>query len=130
MIAKRSLRTIMSIEANVMEVTNTLVNKYLFEKPSFMHGGCDYDDKRLYHPQKRRLLRVCIRTDHILCEMYDHSKLYSNIIAEAIRPLIEDDPSIKVKSVITEVPSKFNYTIGYHKAWLAKQKAVKKIFGR
>ncbi|XP_016169048.1 uncharacterized protein LOC107611656 [Arachis ipaensis] len=59
----------------------------------------------------------------------DHSKLDSNTIAEAIKPLVEADPSIKVKSVITEVQSKFNYTISYRKAWLAKQKAVEKIFG-
>ncbi|XP_016168635.1 uncharacterized protein LOC107611194 [Arachis ipaensis] len=59
----------------------------------------------------------------------DHSKLDSNSIAEAIKPLVEADPSIKVKSVIAEVQSKFNYTISYRKAWLAKQKAVEKIFG-
>ncbi|RYQ98494.1 hypothetical protein Ahy_B07g086223 [Arachis hypogaea] len=59
----------------------------------------------------------------------DHSKLDSNTIAEAIKPLVEVDPSIKVKSVIVEVQSKFNYTISYRKAWLAKQKVVKSTFG-
>ncbi|XP_057719711.1 uncharacterized protein LOC130934140 [Arachis stenosperma] len=48
----------------------------------------------------------------------DHSKL-----------LVEADPSLKVKSVIAEVQSKFNYTISYRKAWLAKQRVVEKIFG-
>ncbi|XP_057756101.1 uncharacterized protein LOC130975304 [Arachis stenosperma] len=32
-------------------------------------------------------------------------------------------------AVIAEVQSKFNYTISYRKAWLAKQKAVESIFG-
>ncbi|RYR14936.1 hypothetical protein Ahy_B04g071660 [Arachis hypogaea] len=50
----------------------------------------------------------------------DHAKLDSDTIADAIRPLVEADPSIKVK---------FNYTVSYRKAWLAKQKAVAKIFG-
>ncbi|XP_015947367.1 uncharacterized protein LOC107472358 [Arachis duranensis] len=59
----------------------------------------------------------------------DHSKLDSNTIAEAIKPLVEADPSLKVKSVIAEVQSKFNYTVNYWKAWLAKQKSVEKIFG-
>ncbi|XP_057734719.1 uncharacterized protein LOC130950210 [Arachis stenosperma] len=59
----------------------------------------------------------------------DHSKLDSNTIAEAIKPLVEVDPSIRVKSVIAEVQSKFNYTISYRKTWLAKQKAVESIFG-
>ncbi|XP_020973276.1 uncharacterized protein LOC107633937 [Arachis ipaensis] len=59
----------------------------------------------------------------------DHAKLDSDTIADAIRPLVEADPSIKVKSVIAEVQGKFNYTVSYRKAWLAKQKAVAKIFG-
>ncbi|XP_057739988.1 uncharacterized protein LOC130957117 [Arachis stenosperma] len=59
----------------------------------------------------------------------DHAKLTSNTIAEAIRPLVEADPSIKVKSIIAEVQSRFNYNVSYCKAWLAKQKSVAKIFG-
>ncbi|XP_025621503.1 uncharacterized protein [Arachis hypogaea] len=58
----------------------------------------------------------------------DHSKLDSDTIAEAIRPLVEIDPSIKVKSIIAEVQSKFNYTISYRKAWLAKQKSIANVF--
>ncbi|RYR04355.1 hypothetical protein Ahy_B06g084058 [Arachis hypogaea] len=59
----------------------------------------------------------------------DHSKLDSNTIAEAIMPLVEAEPSLKVKSVIVEVQSKFNYTVSYQKGWLAEQKVVEKIFG-
>ncbi|XP_072076712.1 uncharacterized protein [Arachis hypogaea] len=59
----------------------------------------------------------------------DHSKLDSKTVAEAIKPLVEVDSSIKVKSVIADIQSKFNYTISYRKAWLAKQQAVKSIFG-
>ncbi|XP_057740416.1 uncharacterized protein LOC130957588 [Arachis stenosperma] len=59
----------------------------------------------------------------------DHSKLDSKTVAEAIKPLVEVDASIKVKSVIAEVQSKFNYTISYRKAWLAKQQAMESIFG-
>ncbi|RYR36730.1 hypothetical protein Ahy_A09g041685 [Arachis hypogaea] len=50
----------------------------------------------------------------------DHSKLNSNTIAEVIKPLVEADPSLKVKSVIVKVQSKFNYTASYRKTWLAK----------
>nr|XP_029144570.1 uncharacterized protein LOC112705303 [Arachis hypogaea] len=59
----------------------------------------------------------------------DHSKLDSDTVAEAIRPLVETDPSIKVKTIIAEVQSRFNYTISYRKAWLAKQKSIAKVFG-
>ncbi|XP_025616548.1 uncharacterized protein [Arachis hypogaea] len=40
----------------------------------------------------------------------DHSKPDSTTIAEAIKSLVEADPVLKVKSVIAEVQSKFNYT--------------------
>ncbi|XP_015955279.1 uncharacterized protein LOC107479687 [Arachis duranensis] len=59
----------------------------------------------------------------------DHSKLDSDTVADAIRPLVETDPSIKVKSIIAEVQSRFNYTISYRKAWLAKQKSIANVFG-
>ncbi|RYR14591.1 hypothetical protein Ahy_B04g071211 isoform A [Arachis hypogaea] len=58
----------------------------------------------------------------------DHSKLDSNTIVVAIKPLVDVSPSIKVKSVITEVQSKFNYTISYRKVWLAKRKSMEKKF--
>ncbi|XP_052118897.1 uncharacterized protein LOC107492580 [Arachis duranensis] len=58
----------------------------------------------------------------------DHAKLDSDTIADAIRPLVKADPSIKVKSVIAEVQGRFNYTVSYQKAWLAKQKAIAKVF--
>ncbi|MED6161890.1 hypothetical protein PIB30_065052 [Stylosanthes scabra] len=35
-------------------------------------------------------------------------------------PFVESDPSLKVKSVIAQIQSKYNYTISYHKAWLGK----------
>ncbi|RYR62108.1 hypothetical protein Ahy_A04g019466 [Arachis hypogaea] len=58
----------------------------------------------------------------------DHFKLDSDTVGEAIRPLVEIDPSIKVKSMIAEGQSRFNYTISYQKAWLAKQKSITKVF--
>ncbi|RYR10309.1 hypothetical protein Ahy_B05g078784 [Arachis hypogaea] len=60
----------------------------------------------------------------------DHCKLDSDTIAEVIKPLVEANPSLKVRSVIADVQAKFNYTVSYRKAWLAKQKAVEKIVGR
>ncbi|XP_025608138.1 uncharacterized protein [Arachis hypogaea] len=58
----------------------------------------------------------------------DHAKLDSDTIADAIRPLVEADPSIKVKSIIAESQSRFNYNVSYHKTWLTKQKFVAKFF--
>ncbi|RYR01509.1 hypothetical protein Ahy_B06g080385 [Arachis hypogaea] len=61
--------------------------------------------------------------------LQDHSKLDSNTIAEAMKPLVESDPFIKVKSIIVKVQTRFNYTISCRKAWLAKQKSIAKVFG-
>ncbi|RYR46836.1 hypothetical protein Ahy_A07g032677 [Arachis hypogaea] len=58
----------------------------------------------------------------------DHSMLDSDTVAEAIRPLVKTDSSIKVKFIIAKVQSRFNYTISYQKAWLAKQKSIAKVF--
>ncbi|RYR21999.1 hypothetical protein Ahy_B03g067293 [Arachis hypogaea] len=46
----------------------------------------------------------------------DHSKLDLDTVAEAIRPLVKIDPSIKVKFIIVKVQSRFNYTISYQKS--------------
>ncbi|RYR24949.1 hypothetical protein Ahy_B02g058557 isoform A [Arachis hypogaea] len=73
--------------------------------------GVDYREIRRYNDS-----HTCTRATI----SQDHSKLGSNTIAEAIKPLVEVDPSIKVKSVIKEVQSKFNYTVSYRKAWSAK----------
>ncbi|RYR29368.1 uncharacterized protein LOC107606793 [Arachis ipaensis] len=70
-------------------------------------------------------IHTCTRTTF----SQDHSKLDSDTIVEALKPLVEADPSIEVRSVIADVQSKFNYTISYHKTWMATQKAVEKIFG-
>ncbi|KAL4373229.1 hypothetical protein AHAS_Ahas05G0060900 [Arachis hypogaea] len=42
-------------------------------------------------------------------------------IAEAIKPSVKDDPSIKVKFVIAEVHSNFNYTISHCSAFSAAE---------
>ncbi|RYQ88261.1 hypothetical protein Ahy_B09g095558 isoform G [Arachis hypogaea] len=63
------------------------------------------------------------------CDCLIRASLIRKKACYAIRPLVEADPSIKVKSVIAEVQGRFNYIVTYRKAWLAKQKAVAKVFG-
>ncbi|RYR52606.1 hypothetical protein Ahy_A06g027498 [Arachis hypogaea] len=58
----------------------------------------------------------------------DHDKLDSDTIADVIKPLVEVDPSIKVKPIIAKIQSKFNYTINYRNAWFVKQKSIAKFF--
>nr|XP_025625118.1 uncharacterized protein LOC112717245 [Arachis hypogaea] len=139
-------------EEEFENVANVLANEVLFEEPSFMrvldleamHGpefpgytsaeipfvadgefavGMEFSSREVVI---KAIKEYTIRRS---VDYRDHSKLDSNTIAEAIKPLVEADPSLKVKSVIAEVQSKFNYTVSYRKAWLAKQKAVEKIYG-
>nr|XP_025680433.1 uncharacterized protein LOC112782301 [Arachis hypogaea] len=86
-------------------------------------------DYRVYESELLTFYAKCTQYESGATISQDHSKLDSNTIAEAIKPLVEADPSLKVKSVIAEEQSKFNYTVSYQKAWLAKQKYVEKIFG-
>ncbi|XP_057733909.1 uncharacterized protein LOC130949104 [Arachis stenosperma] len=94
-------------------------------------NGCDWlirvtkmQKKYCWEIRRYNESHTCIRSTIF----QDHSKPDSKTVAEVIKPLVEVDPSIKVKSVIAEVQSKFNYTISYRKAWLAKQQAVELIF--
>ncbi|XP_027351418.1 uncharacterized protein LOC113862536 [Abrus precatorius] len=59
----------------------------------------------------------------------DHSKLDADTIAEFIKPMVESDLSFKIKLVINEVQARFGYTTTYRKAWMAKQKAIEKVYG-
>ncbi|RYR15186.1 hypothetical protein Ahy_B04g071911 [Arachis hypogaea] len=87
--------------------------------------GVDYRRKFCWVVRRYNGSHTCTRTRI----SQDHAKLNSDMIAEVIKPLVEADPSLKVKSIIAEVQSKFNYTTSYRKAWLAKQKAIANLFG-
>ncbi|XP_016168996.1 uncharacterized protein LOC107611600 [Arachis ipaensis] len=98
-----------------------------------MYGrGCDWLI-RASLIRKKGCWEICRYNGRHTCTIgtisLDYSKLDSDTVAEAIRPLVETDPSIKVKSIIAKVQSRFNYTISYRKAWLAKQKSIAKVFG-
>ncbi|RYQ89725.1 hypothetical protein Ahy_B09g096225 isoform G [Arachis hypogaea] len=79
---------------DVTEVANALANEMPFEHRT---GG------------------RAVQVTESLVQPLDHSKLDSITIAEVIKSLVEADPSLKVKSVIAEVQSKFNYTAMCHK---------------
>ncbi|RYR42044.1 hypothetical protein Ahy_A08g038489 [Arachis hypogaea] len=123
------------METNVTDVANALANEHPFEESSFMrvldlevihasefpeYMNVGYDWRIRVSIIRRKYCWVIRRYDgsHTCTRVtisQDHSKLDSNTIEEAIKPLVEADTSIKVKSVIAEVQSKFNYTISYRK---------------
>ncbi|XP_015942418.1 uncharacterized protein LOC107467756 [Arachis duranensis] len=140
-----------AMNADVAEVANALANPHPFQEPSFMRSldlgamhapefpqymntdGIEKNKTITILPSKKYCWEIRRYNGSHTCTRstisQDHSKLDSKTVAEAIKPLVEVDPSIKVKSVIADIQSKFNYTISYRKAWLAKQQAVESIFG-
>src|SRR4051812_48748089 len=58
----------------------------------------------------------------------DHRKLSHDMICHTIIPLVEADPSLKVKTIISHCISVFKYRPSYIKVWLAKQKAIKIVY--
>jgi hypothetical protein len=59
----------------------------------------------------------------------DHRKLDYNVICESIKSLVHKDASIKPSMIIAHIRERFNYTITYRKAWMAKNKAIESIYG-
>ncbi|XP_058772701.1 uncharacterized protein LOC131646752 [Vicia villosa] len=50
----------------------------------------------------------------------DHRQLTSDIVSHCIRDLVNTNPSIKVKLIISHITGKYGYNISYRKAWIAK----------
>ena len=58
----------------------------------------------------------------------DHSKLSHDMVYHIILPLVDVDPSLKVKTIISHCVSVFKYRPSYRKAWLAKTKAIEVVY--
>ncbi|RYR49990.1 hypothetical protein Ahy_A07g036528 [Arachis hypogaea] len=127
-----------------VEMANAFVSQHPFRKLSFI---CGLDFVTLNALEFSEYMNTCYRetviavikgyTIHrgVSYRVYesiisqDHYKLDSDTIAEAIKLLAKVDPSLKVQYDNANVQAKFNHTVSYRKVWLAKQKAVERIFG-
>jgi hypothetical protein len=58
-----------------------------------------------------------------------HRQLTSTLIAKRILGILKGQPNLKVKSIMTMTLELFGYRIKYGKAWRAKQRAWKMIYG-
>lgn len=68
---------------------------------------------------------ICMLTN----PMQDHRKLSSQLICDEILSVIGDNPSLKVSTIISHIRAEYEYTPSYRKAWIARIKAVEKVFG-
>ncbi|KAK5845964.1 hypothetical protein PVK06_002224 [Gossypium arboreum] len=51
----------------------------------------------------------------------------SDMIASLILPIVKVDPRTSMSVLIANIRSQFRYKPCYHKAWIAKQKALEKM---
>jgi hypothetical protein len=58
-----------------------------------------------------------------------HRQLTYTLIAKRILGILKGQPNLKVKSIMTMTSELFGYRIKYGKAWRAKQRAWKMIYG-
>ncbi|XP_045795114.1 uncharacterized protein LOC123889695 [Trifolium pratense] len=78
----------------------------------------------IFH-KKEDLILTCVSS----ALTQDHKKLDSNMICDNILSFVEDNVTIEVKALVAHIRDLFNYTISYKKAWIAKNKAIVKIYG-
>src|SRR3954470_9314707 len=60
----------------------------------------------------------------------DLQKLSHDMICHTIIPLVDVDPSLKVKTIISHCVFVFKYRPSFKKAWLVKQKAIEIVYGK
>lgn len=59
----------------------------------------------------------------------DHRKLSSQLMCRRLMPLVDKDPSTKVSSCVNLIVSEYKFTPLYRKTWIARNKAIKQVFG-
>ena len=59
----------------------------------------------------------------------DHPQLDTNIIYANVFYMVQADPTIFIKVLQESVEAKYGFKTLYRKVWLAKQKAISKIYG-
>ncbi|KAI5404593.1 hypothetical protein KIW84_051666 [Lathyrus oleraceus] len=61
--------------------------------------------------------------------MQDRRKLSSQLICDEILSVISENPSLKVSTIISHIVSQYKYTPSYRKTWIARTKAIGKVYG-
>ncbi|XP_057434380.1 uncharacterized protein LOC130727291 [Lotus japonicus] len=59
----------------------------------------------------------------------DHEKLDSSVVVDCIVDLVNANPNIPIKALVAETKTQYGFSITYRKAWIAKQKAIPRLFG-
>ncbi|XP_027905666.1 uncharacterized protein LOC114165204 [Vigna unguiculata] len=54
---------------------------------------------------------------------------HSTQIASIVFHLVRTNPSIRIKSLVADIKSRYRYTVTYRRAWIAKEKAITMEYG-
>ena len=81
--------------------------------------------KERWEIQKYNGPHTCLSTS--LSE--DHPKLDTNVICSMIFPMVQADPMISIKVLQGSMEVRYGFKTSYRKVWLAKQKAIAKVYG-
>ncbi|KAE8658106.1 Proline-rich receptor-like protein kinase PERK4 [Hibiscus syriacus] len=96
-------------------------------------NGCNWMVCISKRKRKSNRWELTIYNDpHICCAggvNQDHPNLDSEVICQAIMPMVKANSHIVVVVLISAIQSQYEYTVSYKKAWLAKQKAIVKLHG-
>ncbi|PNX94856.1 hypothetical protein L195_g018037, partial [Trifolium pratense] len=96
-----------------------------------VHPQCPFSLRASYRKKSERWVigRISSHTCASLVLSHDHRKLDANVICDSIVSLVRNDISVKMDVIIAHIKERFNCTITYRKAWIAKNKAIEKIYG-
>ena len=117
-----------SVEYKVLESDHI---KY-HGKCKYFGNGCNWSIRVSYR-QKKELWEIrkyngphtCVSTSL----SQDHLQLDTNVICATIFPMVQADSTISIKVLQGAVENRFGFKASYRKVWLAKQKAIARIFG-
>ncbi|KAH1114007.1 hypothetical protein J1N35_007385 [Gossypium stocksii] len=98
-----------------------------YSPPTHMHNIDLSEDDALEFPDlpHRRRDRASSLLDSGVSQ--DHPKMDSSMLASLILPMVKEDPRTSVPVLISYIRSQLRYMPFYHKAWIAKQKALEKM---
>ncbi|KAE8658430.1 Cysteine proteinase inhibitor [Hibiscus syriacus] len=91
------------------------------------------DGSRIENEEEKQHMELTVYNGpHTCCARgvnQDHPNLDSEMICQAIMPMVKTSSHIAVAMLISAIQSQYGYTISYKKAWLAKQNVIVKLHG-
>ena len=103
------------------------------------HGKCKYFGNecswsiRVTYLRKKKLWEIRKYNGPHTCVSaslsQDHPKLDTNVICAIIFSTVQADPNVSIKVLQELVDARYSFKTSYRKVWLAKQKAIAKVYG-